>query len=90
MFKNLSKNLPKTIQKSTQKPPKTTIKKTIGKKTHKIEKSEFGLPTRSLGWSNMPLFETFSSPGVPGTPLGAKMVPRPPPRASRTPPGLNF
>jgi hypothetical protein len=27
---------------------------------------------------------------TPGAPLGAKMVPRPPPRASGTPPNLNF
>ena len=77
MFKNPLKN-PSEIQvKSNPEAFKNHTQKTMGKKTHKIDKkSEFSLPTRSLGEgrevSFRHFFDTFSSPGVPGTSLGKK------------------
>ena len=78
MLKNRSKHLPKSSQNWTRSLSKTTFKKTIGKKTHEIDKkSDFGVPTGSLGGKvAKSIFDTFSSPGVPGTPLGHPWGPK--------------
>ena len=53
-----------------------TVNKTIRKPTHLIDKkSPFGLPTGSCGGGPQIHFRHFSSPDVPGTPLGRPWKP---------------
>ena len=54
------------------------------------KKYEFSLPTGSLeGGSKHCPFQHFFDSGRPWDTFGAKMVPRPPPTASGTRPGIN-
>ena len=103
---HLIKNIKKTIQKSSQNPlkmvsrglqktlPKNVYKKTTQKSQKNWKWTIFGCPRGGERTGNERTFGDFFGSGrpwdTPGAPLGAKMVPRPPPRASGTPPNLIF
>ena len=91
-------NHPKILQNGARRPPETASEKHPPKNTTKNGKipkmCDFRVP-KSWGTNGektnfSSLFRLRASLGHPGSPPGTEMVPRPPPRASGTPPGRQF
>ena len=71
------------------------LRKTLPKKHHKNRKNTkngpfWGTPETRNEQGTNGLLVTFVAPGAPGAPLGAKMSPRPPPRAPESPQTNDF
>ena len=91
-------NHPKILQKLCPEAFENRFRKSIPKNITKIEKTskmcDLGVPKKQGRNEEMTnfssLFRLRASLGHPGSPPGTEMVPRPPPRASGTPPGRQF
>ena len=97
-WKHTSETTSKSFKNNARRPPETASEKHPPKNNTKIEKYRkcmiLGCPKNREATKNGRTFHHFFGCGrlwdTSGAPPGAKMVPRPPPRVSGTPLGVNF